>query len=479
SDNDDDGNRSVRINYVMEYGNYGYKNEIDGAGWRVLRTNLEADLPLQHWHQNDPGVVPNLLHTGAGSPTGICVYEGHLLPERFHGAILHCDAGPNVVRAYHVKPAGAGYSATVTTLVDGSADRWFRPSDVCVAPDGSLIVADWHDPGVGGHGMGDTEKGRLYRITPKGSPDRAAASANKVPPPAVDVGTIAGAAEALSSPNLCTRAMALERLSTEPEASAAELAKAFDKQPDLRLRARLAWAAGMLPGQAERWIERLAGQDDEHLRAVSLRMCRLTKGDVIGLVEKLSADPSAAVRREASIALRGLAGERADRAWAALAARHQAGDRWEVEALGIGADGAHGMSVPNQWDGRLAAWLATVNGGWKTPAGREIVWRSRAAVTPPMLCELIGDPSTTTSESLALVRALDFQEPARTAAAVTQFVSRFTAPDEKLRVILPELVARLDAGTASESGVGNRIDEAAGYAAGTRAFVEIVRRFGL
>ena len=24
SDNDDDGNRGVRINYVMEYGNYGY-----------------------------------------------------------------------------------------------------------------------------------------------------------------------------------------------------------------------------------------------------------------------------------------------------------------------------------------------------------------------------------------------------------------------------------------------------------------------
>src|SRR5262249_1947068 len=27
SDNDDDGNRGVRINYVMEYGNYGYRDE--------------------------------------------------------------------------------------------------------------------------------------------------------------------------------------------------------------------------------------------------------------------------------------------------------------------------------------------------------------------------------------------------------------------------------------------------------------------
>jgi putative membrane-bound dehydrogenase-like protein len=169
SDNDDDGNRGVRINYVMEYGNYGYTDELTGAGWQAPRTNLEPEVPLRHWHQNDPGVVPNLLLTGGGSPCGICVYEGALLPERYRGALIHCDAGPNVVRAYHVKPRGAGFTATMEPLVDGSADRWFRPCDVCVAPDGSLIVADWHDPGVGGHGMADTEKGRLYRVAPRGS----------------------------------------------------------------------------------------------------------------------------------------------------------------------------------------------------------------------------------------------------------------------------------------------------------------------
>src|SRR6185369_1165801 len=35
SDNDDDGNRGVRINYVMEYGNFGYSDEMTGAGWPV------------------------------------------------------------------------------------------------------------------------------------------------------------------------------------------------------------------------------------------------------------------------------------------------------------------------------------------------------------------------------------------------------------------------------------------------------------
>ena len=470
SDNDDDGNRGVRINFVMEYGNYGYVDERTGAGWRADRANIESETPLQHWHQNDPGVVPNLLQTGAGSPTGICVYEGALLPGKYRGALIHCDAGPSVVRSYHVKPAGAGYTATSESLADGSADRWFRPSDVCVAPDGSLIVADWHDPGVGGHAMGDTEKGRIYRIAPEGQAWRV---------PAVETKTIAGAIAALASGNHCTRAIALERLEREPAAAGPAVLEAFESAREPWLKARLAWAAGMLPGQSEAWIKRLATDQDENLRAVALRMCRLTKGDVLALVEKLSADPAASVRREAAIALKGFAGERADRAWAALAARHAGGDRWEIEALGIGADGPSGLAGQNHWDGRLAAWLKLVGGNWKTPPGREVVWRSRAAISPQLICEAIGDVSVGTAESLALVRALDFQDRQQVAAAVRPLVVSFAAPEEKFRVILPELVTRLDASQGTDEKFAAKIEQAADFAAGTQRFVEIVQRFGL
>ena len=70
SDNDDDGNRGVRINFVMEHGNYGFKDAIDGSGWREPRTGMHADIPLRHFHQNDPGVIPNLLQTGAARRQG-------------------------------------------------------------------------------------------------------------------------------------------------------------------------------------------------------------------------------------------------------------------------------------------------------------------------------------------------------------------------------------------------------------------------
>ncbi|MFM7249200.1 MAG: PVC-type heme-binding CxxCH protein [Planctomycetaceae bacterium] len=469
SDNDDDGNRGVRINFVMEGGNYGYVDERTGAGWQVPRTNLETEVPDRHWHQNDPGVVPNLLLTGGGSPTGICVYEGTLLPERFHGALVHCDAGPNVVRAYHVSPAGAGYAATSETIVDGAADRWFRPSDVCVAPDGSLIVADWYDPGVGGHGMGDTEKGRIYRIAPPGS---------RWTVPRADLTSVAGAAAALESPNLATRACALERLRQEPGAAIPALAAALRDAADARHAARLAWALGMLPEGAGALVPELLRSTDPDLRIVALRVLRATGGDVAAAVETLAADPSPAVRREAAVALRGLAGRRADEAWAALAAAHVAGDRWETEALGIGAAGAANTTL---WDARLAAWLARVGNDWKNAAGREIVWRSRAVETPRMLCELVAAADVTAPEALALVRSLDFQDPAAAATAVRGLLSAAGAAwsEEKLAVVLPELVMRLDPAAKPEGKLAERIAAAAAAVPGTQAFVDIVSRFRL
>ena len=82
SDNDDDGNRSVRINFLLEYGNYGYRDEMTGAGWTVPRTNLESEIPARHWHQNDPGTVPNVLITGAGSPVGHLRLRGEFAAAR-------------------------------------------------------------------------------------------------------------------------------------------------------------------------------------------------------------------------------------------------------------------------------------------------------------------------------------------------------------------------------------------------------------
>src|SRR5205814_155577 len=189
SDNDDDGNQQTRICYVMPGGNYGYFPRGPGQS---------------HWHEEQPGIVHKTLRTGFGSPTGICFYEGTLLPEKYRGQLLHTDAGPREFRAFHIKPKGAGYELEKENLVT-STDTWFRLSDVCVAPDGSVMLADWYDPGVGGNGMGDTTRGRIYRVTPKGH------KGYKVP--AVRLGLQEDAIiSSLMSPAISVRAIAVQEL---------------------------------------------------------------------------------------------------------------------------------------------------------------------------------------------------------------------------------------------------------------------------
>ncbi len=398
SDNDDDGNRGVRINYVMEHGNYGYTDEITGGGWNDDYVDRPKEIPLRHWHLNDPGVVPNLLQTGAGAPCGIMIYEGGLLPKVFQNQIIHTDAGLNIVRAYPVNSDGAGYKATSVDLLFGARDQWFRPCDVCAAPDGSLFVADWYDPGVGGHAQGDSDRGRIFRIASKGS---------KYVTPKFDFTTIDGAIEALKNPCLSVRFLAWNKLHDE----GAKAESALDKMlasDNPRYRARALWLLTKIDGVAAKYIDKALADGDPDIRIVGLRSARQLKMDLLPLVAKVAHDPSAQVRRECALALRHNESPKAADLWAELATQHDGKDRWYVEALGIGAD--------KQWDSFFAAWLKRVGADWNSPAGRDIVWRSRSPEALPLLAKLIVDPATKPEERLRYFRAFDFHtEPTKQA----------------------------------------------------------------
>ena len=388
SDNDDDGNKGTRINYVMEQGNFGFTDEMTGASWPARRTNMEKEIPLRHWHLNDPGVVPNVLQTGAGSPAGITMYEGTMLPEPFRGQIIHADAGQNVVRAYPVSNDGAGYTATILNLVEGQQDKWFRPVDVTPAPDGSLFIADWYDPGVGGHQAGDLNRGRIYRVT--GSDTQY----NKT---SIDVSSADAAIEALTNPNTDVRYQGWMALSNPGPGAENALLRLW-KSGNPRHRAQALWLLARIDEKRTQYLEEALQDKDPNLRITALRVAKGLKIDVLPLVQKILHDSSAQVRREGILCLYGSDLQSAAEMWAEFARQYDGKDRWYLEALGIGAH--------KSWVQFFATWRKRVGKDWDKGPNRDIVWRSRAKDAIPLLAELIKDSDE--AEMLRYFRAFDF-----------------------------------------------------------------------
>jgi putative membrane-bound dehydrogenase-like protein len=394
SDQEEPGNGGDRVSYVMENGNFGYIDEMTGASWRLNRTNLEDEIPRRHWHQNDPGVVPDLLETGSGFPMGMTIYEGDLLPRRYWDQILLADAGQNYVSAFPVQNEGAGYKSTgIIPLVEGSRDKWFRPTDVCVAPDGSLIVSDWYDPVIGSNKMKDKSRGRLFRIAPPGTPYKI---------PVFDLNVPEQAVKALQSPNLSQRYLAWNacvKHGWEAEPFLEELFRQYNANP--KLRARALWVLNRIEGFNYRNLDIAFREINPNLRVTALRAVRQRNSDPTEYIKRLTADPDPQVRRECALAINHNHTYEALDVWLQLAKQYKGNDRWSVEALSIGAY--------DQWERIFPAWLERAGARpGATDAGKDIIWLARTRKAIPYLTDLAADTSVSFKSRLRYFRAFDF-----------------------------------------------------------------------
>jgi putative membrane-bound dehydrogenase-like protein len=317
SDNDDDGNAQVRICHVIEGGDYGYRHN----------PKLPPSPTRHHWHEDVPGVTPKILRTFAGSPCGIIVYEGKLLPERFVGSMIHCDSGaPQAVRAYHIKPSGASFTAEIENLVT-STDKWFRPVDVAHAPDGSLYIADWYDSGVGGHAFREREIGRIYHLTMKGAPPPA-----KVPSP--DLKTIPGLLSTLMSPMPSVRHLAIVQLRERKNESLEPLTKMARSAKHPLERARALWVLWGMGEEGRKVILETLKDADPRFRAQAVRMLREDMEKNLDAILPLAGDENAEVRLEVTLALRELPTARAKAGLEQLVKKLDPADIWYMPTIG-------------------------------------------------------------------------------------------------------------------------------------------------
>ena len=343
SDNDDPP--ACRVSLIMEGGNAGFASLDGKRSWGADKRPGQST-PVAEWRQEDPDTMPAGDVYGGGSPTGVAFYENGAMGEKWNGLLLACEAGKNVVFGYLPKPDGAGMKLERFDFLTSNKEKeWagsdflggkptgilktkFRPSDVCVGPDGAIYVADWFDPGVGGHATRDNgATGTIYRIAPKGF---------KSVVPKIDLSTVAGQIAALRNPSPNVRAGGFNRLKAAGDKVVDDVAALLsDANPYVASRA--VWLLAQLGDKGVALARKELASADDTRRLVAFRALRSAKLDVFALCESLAKDKSPAVRREVAIALRDFKTPAAIAVLVTIAQQFDGQDRAYLEAIGLAA----------------------------------------------------------------------------------------------------------------------------------------------
>ena len=148
-------------------------NTNDGAGYNLRTYHVVKGAfygwPFR-WKESDSKTPPvdvlTMAHDrGGGSPTGCMYLNSPAFPEPYNKSFLFCEWGNGLMVHSRPVPNGATYTIPehpfITQPKVAKAPYTFRPCAAELAPDQSIVIADW-----GSAGLYPTEgKGRILRVT--------------------------------------------------------------------------------------------------------------------------------------------------------------------------------------------------------------------------------------------------------------------------------------------------------------------------
>ena len=443
--NDNDDPPACRTSHVLEHGSAGFFSA-DGARFWNADIRPGQTTAVGQWRQEDPGSMPAGDVYGGGAPTGIAYYENGALGEKFNGTLLSCESARNVVFAYQPAADGAGFklergdflttnpekqfdgadfTGGVKKKPEASAESTlkfnFRPSDICVGPDGALYITDWTDPRVGGHQtLDDAASGVIYRIAPKGF---------KPSVPKFDLSTLPGAITALRSPAVNVRSLGFEKLKSAG-APAFEAVSQVLNDTNPYIAARAIWLLPYLGDKGRAKLDSLISSKDAATRLTAFRAIRRTDGaiDSLPYARKLATDPAPEIRAEAAIAVRYLGFPEARDVLISVAQGYDGKDRSYLESLGLGT-GHHTAAL---WQSLMETMKPGEPLSWSDTFAR-LTWRLMPEAAVPALKARAAAANLSAGQRKLALDSIAFIPTKASAEALMDLAT--TTPDLKQQAV--------------------------------------------
>ncbi|MBC8353778.1 MAG: HEAT repeat domain-containing protein [Planctomycetes bacterium] len=222
-------------------------NENDGGDY-MIRVNhcffgSDHGYPY-HYYERPAEAMQPLADLGRGSSAGGTSYLETAFPEAYRDSLYFCEWGRAVVR-YPTKRDSSSFEPTTEIDFAAAADNdpyGFKPTDLVVDRDGSLLISDWCDGQRPKRG-----RGRIYRIS--AIADHESPASNQRPSPdEIDLRELIAHLDSASHHDRVTAQLALQHRGREAVAAVLAAVKAQQLQTIGRLHA--VWIIALSGGES-------------------------------------------------------------------------------------------------------------------------------------------------------------------------------------------------------------------------------------
>ena len=266
-------------------GNNAFNVEIDSKGRIFSGSNGYGRGPyykqgayyIKSWGKHGPltnpyafGYLPNMPLEGEKKrfTHSLIKYEGGVLPEKYHDKMFALNPLHNFVQLTGFRESGSSFKNVDEEIVLATDDKWFRPVDVKLGPDGAIYICDWYDSRLSHVDPRDTwhkSSGRIYRLKAKTESD---------PLPKFDLSTLSNEqlTGLLSHENKWYRQQALRQFGDRKDKSAITSLLPLLESGDGQSALEALWAINLSDGFSDAVAKAALAHKDPFVRMWGVRL---------------------------------------------------------------------------------------------------------------------------------------------------------------------------------------------------------------